>query len=34
MDENRRVYGCGPTVYGPAHVENFRTFVMQGASGY
>ena len=22
-------YSCGPTVYGPAHVGNFRTFVMQ-----
>ena len=24
-----RFYGCGPTVYGPAHIGNFRTFVMQ-----
>jgi len=24
-----RFYCCGPTVYGPAHVGNFRTFVMQ-----
>ena len=22
-----RVYGCGPTVYGPAHVGNFRSFL-------
>ena len=22
-----RFYGCGPTVYGPAHIGNFRTFV-------
>ena len=22
-----RVYGCGPTIYGPAHIGNFRTFV-------
>ena len=24
-----RFYACGPTVYGPAHIGNFRTFVMQ-----
>jgi cysteinyl-tRNA synthetase len=24
-----RFYGCGPTVYGPAHIGNFRTFVEQ-----
>lgn len=24
-----RFYCCGPTVYGPAHVGNFRTFVVQ-----
>ncbi|MEO0416094.1 MAG: cysteine--tRNA ligase [Verrucomicrobiota bacterium] len=24
-----RMYCCGPTVYGPAHIGNFRTFVMQ-----
>ncbi|MFH1067215.1 MAG: cysteine--tRNA ligase [bacterium] len=24
-----RLYCCGPTVYGPAHIGNFRTFVMQ-----
>ena len=31
MDENSvRFYACGPTVYGPHHVGNFRTFVMQG----
>ncbi len=24
-----RFYCCGPTVYGPAHVGNFRTFVIQ-----
>ena len=30
MDKKRvRFYGCGPTVYGPAHIGNFRTFVMQ-----
>ena len=27
--ESVRFYGCGPTVYGPAHIGNFRTFVMQ-----
>ena len=30
MDEiSVRFYACGPTVYGPAHIGNFRTFVMQ-----
>ena len=30
MDEDTvRFYCCGPTVYGPAHVGNFRTFVLQ-----
>ncbi len=24
---NVRMYSCGPTVYGPAHVGNFRSFV-------
>ena len=24
-----RFYCCGPTVYGPAHIGNFRTFVVQ-----
>jgi cysteinyl-tRNA synthetase len=24
-----RFYACGPTVYGPAHIGNFRTFVAQ-----
>lgn len=24
-----RFYACGPTVYGPAHIGNFRTFVLQ-----
>jgi cysteinyl-tRNA synthetase len=24
-----RFYCCGPTVYGPAHIGNFRTFIMQ-----
>jgi cysteinyl-tRNA synthetase len=27
--EKLRFYCCGPTVYGPAHVGNFRTFVVQ-----
>lgn len=27
--ETLRFYGCGPTVYGPAHIGNFRTFVVQ-----
>lgn len=27
--ETLRFYCCGPTVYGPAHIGNFRTFVMQ-----
>ena len=27
--ETFRFYCCGPTVYGPAHIGNFRTFVMQ-----
>ena len=26
-----RMYCCGPTVYGPAHIGNFRTFVVQDA---
>ena len=29
MEKAVRFYGCGPTVYGPAHIGNFRTFVMQ-----
>lgn len=24
-----KFYACGPTVYGPAHIGNFRTFVLQ-----
>ncbi|GAB4251772.1 MAG: cysteine--tRNA ligase [Candidatus Methylacidiphilales bacterium] len=24
-----RIYCCGPTVYGPAHIGNFRTFILQ-----
>ncbi len=24
-----KIYCCGPTVYGPAHIGNFRTFVLQ-----
>ena len=24
-----RFYCCGPTVYGPAHIGNFRTFISQ-----
>lgn len=27
--ERVRFYCCGPTVYGPAHIGNFRTFVLQ-----
>jgi len=27
--ETYRFYCCGPTVYGPAHIGNFRTFVIQ-----
>ncbi|MEM7699946.1 MAG: cysteine--tRNA ligase [Verrucomicrobiota bacterium] len=27
--ETLRFYCCGPTVYGPAHIGNFRTFVLQ-----
>lgn len=27
--EKYRFYCCGPTVYGPAHIGNFRTFVLQ-----
>ncbi|MCB1210801.1 MAG: cysteine--tRNA ligase [Verrucomicrobiales bacterium] len=27
--ETLRFYCCGPTVYGPAHIGNFRTFVAQ-----
>lgn len=27
--EKLRFYCCGPTVYGPAHIGNFRTFVLQ-----
>ncbi len=27
--ETLRFYCCGPTVYGPAHIGNFRTFVVQ-----
>ena len=23
------MYCCGPTVYGPAHIGNFRTFIIQ-----
>jgi cysteinyl-tRNA synthetase len=28
-DNTLRFYCCGPTVYGPAHIGNFRTFVLQ-----
>jgi len=28
-NETYRFYCCGPTVYGPAHIGNFRTFVIQ-----
>ncbi|WP_018968792.1 cysteine--tRNA ligase [Rubritalea marina] len=27
--ERYGIYCCGPTVYGPAHIGNFRTFVLQ-----
>ena len=27
--ETYRFYCCGPTVYGPAHIGNFRTFILQ-----
>ena len=27
--ETLRFYCCGPTVYGPAHIGNFRTFIVQ-----
>ncbi len=27
--ENFGIYCCGPTVYGPAHIGNFRTFLVQ-----
>ncbi|MFI3291509.1 MAG: cysteine--tRNA ligase [Opitutales bacterium] len=29
MGEEFKMYCCGPTVYGPAHIGNFRTFVVQ-----
>lgn len=29
QDEEFGFYCCGPTVYGPAHIGNFRTFVVQ-----
>ena len=25
--EQARIYSCGPTVYGPAHIGNFRSFL-------
>lgn len=28
-NQNFRFYCCGPTVYGPAHIGNFRTFLLQ-----
>jgi cysteinyl-tRNA synthetase len=28
-DQPFRFYCCGPTVYGPAHIGNFRTFIIQ-----
>ncbi len=27
-----RFYNCGPTVYAPAHIGNFRTFVVNDAT--
>ena len=29
VDQPLRFYCCGPTVYGPAHIGNFRTFLIQ-----
>ena len=29
-----RFYCCGPTVYGPAHIGNFRAFLVQDFTGY
>jgi cysteinyl-tRNA synthetase len=26
-DQRARIYSCGPTVYGPAHIGNFRSFL-------
>lgn len=28
-EQDFRFYCCGPTVYGPAHIGNFRTFILQ-----
>ena len=28
-EKTLRFYCCGPTVYGPAHIGNFRTFIVQ-----
>ncbi|MCG8525757.1 MAG: cysteine--tRNA ligase, partial [Opitutales bacterium] len=28
-NKSLRFYCCGPTVYGPAHIGNFRTFLIQ-----
>ena len=28
-----KFYACGPTVYGPAHIGNFRTFIIQDLLG-
>ena len=27
VDDHVRIYSCGPTVYGPAHIGNFRSFL-------
>jgi cysteinyl-tRNA synthetase len=27
QDDHVRIYSCGPTVYGPAHIGNFRSFL-------
>ena len=29
-----RMYSCGPTVYGPAHIGNFRSFLFADQPRY